>query len=412
MTTTSTTATQVAERTVFPVLFAACFCHLLNDLMQSLLPATYPQLKDAFHLSFTQVGLVTLAYQVTGSLFQPLVGFIGDRRPRPYLLPFCMVCTGLGLCAIAYAPNYDLLLAGASLMGLGSAIFHPESSRVSRLGSGGRHGLAQSLFQVGGNAGSALGPLMAAFVVAAYGRHSLSWLAVMAALGFTILWQVGTWHARHGAERRATAPKAPVQELPRAKVILSMTVLLLLVFSKYAYLSSITSYYTFYLIERFGMSTQDAQLHLFVFLGAVAVGTFAGGPIGDRIGRKRVIWVSILGVLPFTLALPFADLAWTTALSAVIGLVLASAFSAIVVFGQELMPRSVGMVAGLMFGFSFGVGGLAAAVLGKVADVAGIETVYRFCSFLPLLGLLTVLLPDLRKPRVASAPATPPALEP
>ena len=398
-----------AETTVFAVLFAGAFCHMLNDLMQALLPAIYPQLKEGFGLTFTQVGLITLAYQTTGSLFQPLVGFVGDRKPRPWLLPLAMVCTGIGLAIVAHAPSFGLLVAGASVLGLGSAIFHPETSRVVRLASGGRHGLAQSLFQVGGNAGSALGPLVAALVIVSTGRASLAWFTLIALTGFLVLSRMAMWHAAHGAERRKSAPQKAEHNLPRSKVILSLGVLLTLIFSKYVYLSSITSYYTFYLIERFGLSVRDAQLHLFAFLAAVAVGTFAGGPIGDRIGRKRVIWVSILGVLPFTLALPFVDLFWTGVLSVIIGLVLASAFSAIVVFGQELMPKSVGMIAGLMFGFSFGVSGVAAALLGNLADTVGIVTVYRICAFLPALGLLTVLLPDLR--RKAAEPAVQPTLE-
>lgn len=409
MTATTAKAAPTAETTVFAVLFAGAFCHMLNDLMQALLPAIYPQLKEGFGLTFTQVGLITLAYQTTGSLFQPLVGFIGDRKPRPWLLPLAMVSTGIGLAIVAHAPSFGLLVLGASVLGLGSAVFHPETSRVVRLASGGRHGLAQSLFQVGGNAGSALGPLVAALVIVSTGRASLAWFTLVALTGFMVLSRMAMWHAAHGAERRKSAPQKADHDLPRSKVILSLGVLLTLIFSKYVYLSSITSYYTFYLIERFGLSVRDAQLHLFVFLAAVAVGTFAGGPIGDRIGRKRVIWVSILGVLPFTLALPFADLFWTGMLSVIIGLVLASAFSAIVVFGQELMPKSVGMIAGMMFGFSFGVSGVAAALLGNLADTVGIVTVYRICAFLPALGLLTVLLPDLRRRKIE--PAVQPTLE-
>jgi FSR family fosmidomycin resistance protein-like MFS transporter len=398
------------ESTVFAVLLAGSFCHLLNDLMQSMLPALYPQIKAQFGLTFAQVGLITLAYQTTGSLFQPLVGFVGDRRPRPWLLPLAMVSTGIGLTIVAHAQSFGLLVAGAATLGLGSAIFHPETSRVVRLASGGRHGLAQSVFQVGGNLGSALGPLMAAFIVLTHGRPSLSWFALVAATGFIVLSRVAIWHAAHGAARRGSAPQKAEHGLPRRKVALALGVLLVLIFSKYAYLSSITSYYTFYLIERFGLGVRDAQLHLFAFLAAVSVGTVVGGPIGDKIGRRRVIWVSILGALPFTLAMPFASLFWTGILSVIIGFVLASAFSAIVVFGQELLPRSVGLIAGLMFGFSFGVGGVSAALLGRLADTTSIETVYRLCAFLPALGLLTVLLPELsRKP---AAEAVQPSLEP
>ncbi len=395
-----------AETTVFAVLFAGAFCHLLNDLMQSLLPALYPQLKQQFGLSFAQVGLITLTYQTTGSLFQPLVGFIGDAKPRPWLLPLAMVSTGIGIGMVAHVQSYGLLIAAAAILGLGSAVFHPETSRVVRLASGGRHGLAQSIFQVGGNLGSALGPLIAAFVVLAFGRPSMGWFTLVALGGFLTLSRLAMWHAAHGAERRSAAPQRAEHGLPKRKVALALTVLLTLIFSKYAYLASFTSYYTFYLIERFGLTVRDAQLHLFAFLAAVAVGTVIGGPVGDRIGRKRVIWVSILGVLPFTLALPYADLFWTGVLSVIIGLVLASAFSAIVVFGQELMPRSVGLIAGLMFGFSFGVAGVAAAAFGQLADATSVATVYRLCAFLPILGVLAVLLPDLRRRTAAPAQAT------
>ncbi len=378
-------------------MFAGAFCQLLNDLMQALLPALYPQLKQQFGLSFAQVGLITLTYQTTGSLFQPLVGFIGDAKPRPWLLPLAMVSTGIGIGMVAHVQSYGLLIVAAAVLGLGSAVFHPETSRVVRLASGGRHGLAQSIFQVGGNLGSALGPLMAAFIVLAFGRPSVGWFTVVALGGFLTLSRLAMWHAAHGAQRRGAAPQRAEHGLPKGKVALAVGVLLTLIFSKYAYLASFTSYYTFYLIERFGLTVRDAQLHLFAFLAAVAVGTVIGGPVGDRIGRKQVIWVSILGVLPFTLALPYADLFWTGVLSAVIGFVLASAFSAIVVFGQELMPRSVGLIAGLMFGFSFGVAGVAAAALGHLADVTSVTTVYRLCAFLPILGVLAVLLPDLRR---------------
>jgi MFS transporter, FSR family, fosmidomycin resistance protein len=397
-----------ADSTVYAVLFAAAFTHLLNDMLQSLLPASYPALKADFDLNFTQIGLITLAYQTTGSLCQPLFGWIGDRKPRPYMLPLCMISTAAGLVAVAHAPSYGAVLAGVTLMGLGSSVFHPETSRVARLASGGRHGFAQSLFQVGGNAGLAISPLMAAFVVLIYGRSSLAWFAAVAAVGFAVLWKMAAWHAAHGAERRKASPQRAVHELPRARVALALGVLLALIFSKYVYLASFTNYYIFYLIERFGMGVQTAQLHLFAFLGAIAVGTFAGGPIGDRIGRKRVIWFSILGVLPFTLALPWMGATGTAVLSVIIGLILASAFSAIVVFAQELLPQSVGMVAGLMFGFSFGVSGVAAAALGLLADAQGIETVYRVCAFLPLMGLLAAFLPDLRR---SPAPA-PLSLEP
>ena len=403
--TTTTQPAVAAATTVFPVLFAASFCHLLNDQMQALLPALYPQIKAEFHISYSQVGFVTLAYQIVASLCQPLMGAVGDRWPVPRLLPFAMIFTGLGLIAVAYAPTYPLLLAGAAFLGLGSAIFHPESSRVVRLASGGRHGLAQSMFQVGGNVGSSLGPLMAAFVVLAFGRTSLAWFSAAALIGFSVLWRVSSWHASHRAQAKLSTPaKAVTHGLSKHQVARSMGVLLVLIFSKYVYLVSISSFFTFYLIEKFNVSVRSAQLHVFAFLAAVAVGTFVGGPIGDRIGRKRVIWVSIVGMLPFTLLMPHASLAWTGVLSVLVGLIMASAFPAIVVFAQELMPKNVGMVAGMMFGFSFGISGISAAALGKLADIAGIETVYQVCAFLPLLGLAAILLPDLRRP--------PPAVEP
>jgi FSR family fosmidomycin resistance protein-like MFS transporter len=385
-----------SDSTVFPVILAIGFCHLLNDMMQSLLPAIYPNLKISLGLTFGQVGLITLAYQLTASILQPLVGLYADRRPTPLALPGGTLFSLAGLVVLSIAHSYGLLLAGAALLGMGSSVFHPESSRVARMASGGRHGLAQSMFQVGGNAGSALGPLAAAVVVVRFGQSSLAFFALLALLSCAVLWNVATWYRHHGLARLAGAGKragGPPVTPGRAKA--GIAILLALIFSKYVYLASLTSYFTFYLIHKFGVSVQAAQLHLFAFLGAVAVGTLAGGPIGDRIGRKYVIWVSILGVLPLTLLLPYANLFWTGPLSVVIGLMLASAFPAIVVFAQELAPGKVGMISGLFFGFSFGMGGLGAAVLGRVADSAGIETVYRICAFLPAIGLLAGLLPDL-----------------
>ena len=390
--------------TVFAVILAISFCHLLNDMMQSLLPAIYPNLKANFGLTFGQVGLVTLAYQVTASLLQPLVGLWADRRPTPMALPGGTLFSLAGLAVLSIAHAYGVLLVGACLLGVGSSVFHPESSRVARMAAGGRHGLAQSLFQVGGNAGSALGPLAAALVVVRFGQSSLAAFALLALLSGAVLWNVGVWYRHHGLERLKSAARRPAGhvELPRGKVLGAVLVLLALIFSKYVYLASLTSYFTFYLIHRFGVSVQTAQLHLFVFLTAVAVGTVAGGPLGDRFGRKYVIWFSILGALPFTLLLPFASLFWTLPLTVVIGLILASAFPAIVVFAQELIPGKVGMISGLFFGFSFGMGGLGAAGLGWLADQTGIETVYRVCSFLPAIGLLAALLP--RTARVSAHP--------
>jgi FSR family fosmidomycin resistance protein-like MFS transporter len=393
---TDTTAAKLAA-TTFPVLFAISFCHLLNDMMQAVIPAIYPTLKGEFHLNFAQVGLITLAFQCTASLLQPAVGFVSDLRPMPYSLALGMIATLVGLIALSVAGSYPVVLIAAMLVGLGSSIFHPESSRVARMASGGRHGLAQSLFQVGGNTGSALGPLSAAFLVAIWGQHAVAWYAAFAVLGAVILYNVGTWYKHHGLARIRHANKQIVEsQLPRGKVAASILILLLLIFSKYFYLASITSYFTFYLIHRFGVSVPVAQLHLFLFLGAVAAGTFMGGPLGDRFGRKYVIWFSILGMLPFTLALPFANLFWTGVLSMFVGVIMASAFPAIVVYAQELLPGKVGMISGLFYGFSFGMGGVGAAVLGALADATSIEYVYKVCAFLPLIGLLTVFLPNFK----------------
>ncbi len=390
------------EGTAFAVLLALSFAHLLNDLIQSLIPALYPLLKDSFRLSFTQVGLITLTFQMAASLLQPLVGFYTDRHPRPFSLAVGMGFTLVGLLLLATAGSFYTILLAAALVGVGSAVFHPESSRVARAASGGRHGLAQSLFQVGGNAGSAIGPLLAAFIVVPNGQGSVAWFSIVALVAIVVLLNVGSWYRarlRARAAQKAALPADARPGLPRRKVVFAVSVLLCLIFSKYFYLVSLSSYYTFYLIDRFGVSVQAAQLFLFLFLGAVAAGTLAGGPIGDRFGYKAVIWGSILGVLPFTLALPYADLFWTGVLTVPIGLILASAFSAIVVYAQELMPSRVGTVAGLFFGFAFGMGGLGAAVLGWLADATSIGFVYKVCSFLPLIGVLTALLPDPEKSR-------------
>ncbi len=385
--------------TAFAVLGAITFCHLLNDIMQALLPAIYPMLKSSFRLTFGQIGLLTLTFQVTASLLQPLVGLYTDRRPQPYSLSLGMGCTLLGLITLAFAPNYPALLAGAALLGLGSSIFHPESSRLARLASGGAHGLAQSLFQVGGNVGSALGPLLAAFVILPRGQSSLAWFALVALVGICVLVALGRWYKSVG-HARTTKRGSSVGHttLQRSQVRRAITVLIALIFSKFFYLASITSYYIFYLMHRFDLPIETAQIYLFVFLAAAAAGVFIGGPIGDRFGRKKVIWGSILGVLPFTLALPYVGLAATLVLSVLIGLVLSSAFSAIVVYGQELMPDQVGMVSGLFFGLAFGMGGIGAAILGELADWTSIEFVYRVCSFLPMIGLLAVFLPNVPAP--------------
>ncbi|MFN7984350.1 MAG: MFS transporter [Vicinamibacterales bacterium] len=384
--------------TVFPVLFAISLAHMLNDIMQSLLPAIYPLLKESFALTFAQVGFMTLALMATASVLQPVVGFYTDSRPTPHSLIAGMGCSLVGLIVLAFANTYWMLLAAASCIGVGSAVFHPESSRIARMASGGRHGLAQSLFQVGGNAGSAVGPLVAALLVAPYGQHALLWCTLIAVAGMVLTARVGRWFSqrhRHPAYVGGHKRRQHVASLSKGRVAGSLAVLAALIFSKYFYLASLTSYYTFYLITKFHITVRAAQVHLFVFLVSVAIGTLLGGPIGDRFGRKHVIWGSILGVLPFTLALPFANLFWTTALTIVIGLTLASAFSAIVVYAQELVPGRVGLISGVFFGFAFGMGGLGAAALGQLADGIGIEAVYRVCAFLPAIGLLTAFLPDV-----------------
>jgi MFS transporter, FSR family, fosmidomycin resistance protein len=388
------------RETALGVLGAISLCHCLNDLMQSVVPAVYPILKASYALDFGQIGLITFANQATASMLQPVVGYFTDRTPKPYSLAIGMGFTLSGLLLLAFAPSFLVVLVAAACVGIGSSIFHPESSRVARLASGGRHGFAQSLFQVGGNAGSALGPLLAAFIVLPNGQRSIAWFALTALLAMTILTRVGAWYRAH-LVAQAARPKVVPAGLPGGHVLRSLAILVALVFSKNVYLASLTSFYTFYLIHKFGISVQNAQLHLFLFLGAVAAGTFIGGPVGDRIGRKKVIWVSILGVLPFTLLLPYASLRMTEVLTVFIGLILASAFSAIVVFAQELVPGRVGTISGLFFGFAFGAGAVGAALLGVVADATSIDVVYRICAFLPAIGLLTYFLPDLepgRKP--------------
>ena len=398
MTTQIVAPSQAQERTLFRVLAAVGFCHLLNDAMQSLLPSIYPILKSSFHLNFSQVGLLTLTYQMTASVFQPFIGQYTDRKPLPYSLPVGMVFTLLGLMLLSIAPTFGWLLGAGSLVGLGSAVFHPESSRVARLASGGRHGVAQSIFQVGGNSGSAIGPLLAAFIVLPRGQRGAAWFSVLALLGILVLMRVSRWYSvRLRQMKKNPLPRAEEHHgLPQWRVMLAMGVLISLVFSKFFYLASITSYYTFYLMARFHVGVRSSQLHLFAFLGAVALGTLVGGPIGDRFGRKGVIWGSILGVLPLTMLLPYVSLFWTDILSVVVAFILASAFPAIVVYAQELMPGRVGMVSGLFFGFAFGMGGIGAAVLGRIADATSIVFVYKICAYLPAIGLLAGFLPKTR----------------
>jgi FSR family fosmidomycin resistance protein-like MFS transporter len=399
----------LADGTVFAILTAISFSHFLNDTIQSLLPAIYPLLKTSFRLNFVQIGLITLTFQVTASMLQPVVGYYTDRHPKPFSIAIGMGSSLCGLLLLAVANHFYLLLVAAALIGTGSSIFHPESSRVARLASGGRHGLAQSFFQVGGNIGSAIGPLLAAFIVVPHGQRNIAIFSVAALLAMAVLWNVGRWYRDHQGSRRARAPAVhehQLAQLSRGRIIGAIAILLTLIFSKYFYLASLTSYFTFYLMSKFGLSVQAAQIHLFIFLGAVAVGTLVGGPVGDYFGRKYVIWFSILGVLPFTLMLPYANLFWTGVLTVVIGLILASAFAAILVYATELIPGKVGTVAGLFFGFAFGMGGLGAALLGGLADLTSIGFVYEVCAFLPAIGLLAAFLPNLdgaRRRRKAQA---------
>jgi FSR family fosmidomycin resistance protein-like MFS transporter len=402
----SNSSIKESTKTVFPILLAISFSHLLNDSIQSLIPSTYPLFKRSLHLDFGQLGLITFCFQLTASLLQPFVGLYTDRKPQPYSLAGGMCFTLVGLIGLSRAGSLTMVLFCVCLVGLGSAVFHPESSRVAFLASGGRRGMAQSLFQVGGNAGSALGPLMAAVIIAPFGQSRIIWFSLAALLAIFILIRVGNWYKKkkEGAARSViSASPVPASGIDptvtspvtRRKLVFSLIILLMLIFSKYFYMASMTSYYIFYLMDKFHLSVQNAQIHLFIFLFSVAAGTLIGGPVGDRIGRKYVIWFSILGVAPFTLLLPYSDLFWTTILSVFIGMILASAFSAILVYAQDLVPGKVGMIAGLFFGLAFGMGGIGSAVLGKLADHTGIQHVFRLCAFLPLLGLLTGFLPDI-----------------
>ncbi|WP_340054123.1 MFS transporter [Pseudomonas sp. JAI120] len=381
---------------VMRILGACALAHLINDLIQAVLPSIYPMLKANYGLSFTQVGLITLTFQLTASLLQPWIGYHTDRHPKPWLLPAGMVCTLVGILMLAFVGSFPAILLAAALVGVGSSTFHPETSRVARLASGGRYGLAQSTFQVGGNAGSALGPLLAAAIIIPYGQGNIAWFGLFAVFAIMVLYGLSRWYRNHLNLFKLKQGGKATHGLSKGRVTFALVVLAVLVFSKYFYMTSLTSYFTFYLIKKFHLSVSSSQMYLFLFLGAVAVGTFAGGPIGDRIGRKKVIWFSILGAAPFTLALPYVDLFWTAVLSVVIGFVLASAFSAIVVFAQELVPGNVGMIAGIFFGLMFGFSGIGAALLGLLADSHGIEYVYTLCSFLPLVGILTILLPSTK----------------
>ena len=391
---------EAGTKVVYKVLLTISVCHFVNDMITSLLPAIYPMLKGLFNLSFAQIGLITLVYQTTASLFQPLIGHWADKKPRPFSLPVGMAFAIVGLILIAIARDFAAILVGAGLAGIGAAVFHPESSRVARMASGGQHGLAQSIFQVGGNGGLAFGPLLAAFIVIPRGLKSMAWFSLAAFVGMILLAGVGAWARDHGLSWKKFSAKhdLPPPNLSNARIFWSIVILLALLFSKFVYLACMRTYYTFYLIGKFHLSENDADIRLFVFLGAVAVGTLIGGPVGDRIGRKNVIWCSILGVLPFTLMLPYANLFWADVLSIVIGLILASAFSVIVVFAQELVPGKIGMVSGLCFGFAFGVAGVGAAVLGWFADLTSINFVFVLCSYLPAVGLLAAFLPNIEPP--------------
>ena len=389
----SVPATQQSSPLVMRIIGAVALAHLINDLIQAVLPSIYPMLKTTYGLTFTQVGLITLTFQLTASLLQPWVGYHTDRHPKPWLLPAGTVCTLIGILMMSTVGSFSLILLAAGLIGIGSSTFHPEASRVARLASGGRFGLAQSTFQVGGNTGSALGPLLAAAIIIPYGQGNVAWFGLFAMFALFVLYRISRWYASHLSLFKLKRGQAATHGLTKRRVMSALVVLGLLVFSKYFYMASFTSYFTFYLIEKFNLSVASSQLHLFLFLGAVAAGTFFGGPIGDKIGRKAVIWFSILGVAPFTLILPHVDLFWTSVLSVVIGFILASAFSAIVVYAQELVPGNVGMIAGVFFGLMFGFGGIGAALLGHLADIRGIEYVYFLCSFLPLFGVLAIFLP-------------------
>ncbi len=383
-----------------PILLSLSFCHLLNDLIQSLIPALYPLLKAEFNLDFTQIGLITLAFQLTASLLQPTVGFYTDKRPLPYSLALGMGSTLIGLLLLSVANSYTVVLIAAALIGTGSAIFHPEASRVARMASGGRYGTAQALFQVGGNVGQAIGPLLAAFIVLPHGQGAIAWVSMAALIAMAFLTRVGIWY---GANLRPTLKtvsatiESQVSGLPRGRVLFLITILMVLLFSKNVYTSSLTSFFTFYLIERFDLPVQAAQVQLFIFMAAIAVGTLLGGALTDRIGRRPMIWISILGVLPFTMALPYADLFWTGVLIIIIGLITASAFPAVLVYAHEVMPGRVGLVSGMFFGFAFGLGGIGAAIMGGLADAYGIAVVYKICSFLPILGVVAWFLPDMSK---------------
>lgn len=396
--TTSTGNASLASQTVYPILFSICFAHLLNDLLQSVIPAVYPMVKENYHLTFSQVGWITFTFQLTASILQPFVGNYTDKRPKPYSFAVGMAFTFFGIILLTVSSGFYSILLAVGFVGIGSSIFHPEASKVAFYASGGRRGLAQSIFQLGGNSGSAIGPLLVALIVIPHGQFYILWFVLAAILGMIVLIRVGNWYKGHlflRASGKITSHEKK-QDLPKSKIILSIVILLILIFSKYFYLTSITSYFTFYLIQKFNISVQESQFHLFLFLASVAAGTFLGGPLGDKFGRKIIIWISILGIAPFTLMLPHMNLFWTSVLSVLIGVIMASAFSAILVYAQELLPGKVGMISGLFFGFAFGIAGIGSALLGHLADKTSIEYVFNICAYLPLLGIITGFLPNIK----------------
>lgn len=398
----------LAHTTVYSILFTISFTHLLNDMMQSVIPAIYPLMKDNFHLSFTEIGLITFTFQLTASLLQPFVGHFTDKTPRPYSLAIGMGFTLTGLISLAFASSFFAILISVSLIGMGSSVFHPESSRVAHLASGGKKGLAQSIFQLGGNAGAAIGPLLAALIVVPYGQFYIIWFALIAILGIFVLVRVGSWYKSHlelKNKHKTVVIPTTHKSLSKSRVIASLGILLVLIFSKYFYMASMSSYFTFYLIDKFHVTVQQSQIYLFIFLASVAAGTLLGGALGDRFGRKYIIWISILGAAPFTLLLPYANLFWCGVLSVIIGLIISSAFSAILVYATELVPGKVGMIAGLFFGFAFGMGGLGSAVLGKLADITSVGYVFKVCAYLPLIGMVTGFLPDIEQTKRAASKA-------
>lgn len=396
-TNTSTQTTDLAQKTVYPILFSIAFAHLLNDLLQAVIPAAYPILKDNYQLTFTQIGLITFAYQMAASILQPIVGLYTDKKPKPYSQIFGMVFTLSGIILLSFAASFPIIILSVILVGIGSSIFHPEASRISFLASGGKRGLAQSIFQLGGNAGTAIGPLLVALIVVPNNQHYIIWFAIVAIIALFVLSKIAVWYQSHLTLRAKKKVEIVLPDLSQTKIVISVIILLVLIFSKFFYMASISSYFTFYLMDRFQLSIQDAQFHLFLFLASCAIGTLIGGPLGDKFGRKYVIWFSVLGAAPFALLLPFVDLFWTGILSVIIGIIISSAFPAILVYAQELLPKKLGMVSGLFYGFAFGMGGLGSALLGNLADHTSIDYVYHLCAYLPLIGIIALFLPNLKR---------------